>query len=112
MIDNMLSYVDEALLICPRLNKNNSFVSFRKFFNLHSKKKIKIDSIFKYFTLNSVFLRLIYGLKVALKLKGEKNLIISRSIISSVFLTLFKVKHFLDKIDHWYLPNKCKNLDF
>jgi len=96
MIDNMLSYVDEALLICPRLNKNNSYVSFRKFFNLHSKKKIKIDSIFKYFTLNSVFLRLIYGLKVALKLKGEKNLIISRSLISSVFLTLFKVKHFLE----------------
>ena len=36
-----------------------------------------------------------FGFRVALKLKREKNLIISRSLITSV-LTIFRVKHFLE----------------
>ena len=96
MIDNLLMFMDEALLICPKFNKNVKAKNYKNYFNLHTKKKIKVISIFKNFNLNSSINRLIYGFKVALKLKDENNLIISRSLIASLFLTIFKVKHFLE----------------
>jgi len=96
MIDNLLMFMDEALLICAKFNKNVKAKNYKNYFNLHTKKKIKVISIFKNLNLNSSINRLIYGFKVALKLKDENNLIISRSLIASLFLTIFKVKHFLE----------------
>ena len=96
MIDNLLMFMDEALLICPKFNKNVNAKSLKSYFNLHTKKKIKLISIFKNLNLNFIINRLIYGFKVASKLKDDNNLIISRSLISSLFLTIFKVNHFLE----------------
>ena len=45
---------------------------------------------------NSFLRRLIFGLKVGIKLRNENNLIISRSLISSFILSLFRVKHFIE----------------
>ena len=96
MIDNFLSFMDEAILIFPNLNKNLKFEKIKDYFNLHTKKKIIFKPFFKdYKILNSIG-RFLFGFKVADKLRGEKNLIISRSLITSFFLTLFKVKHFLE----------------
>ena len=96
MLDNMLSFMDEALLFCPNLIKKFDFNKYKYYFNLHTKKKIKILSIFENLNLNNIFIRLIYGFIVASKLKNESNLIISRSLVSSIFLTIFKVKHFIE----------------
>ncbi len=96
MIDNLLLFFNEGLLICPNLVKERKFQSFKKYFNLHTKKKIKIKPLFKKLNSNNFFNRLVYGFKVGLELKNEKNLIISRSMIASFFLTLFKIKHFLE----------------
>jgi glycosyltransferase involved in cell wall biosynthesis len=96
MIDNLLSFMDEAFLIFPRLNKEVKIQNLKKHFNIHTKKKIHLIPVTKKNNLSNSFSRLVYGLKVAFKLKKETNLIISRSLISSFFLTLFKVKHFLE----------------
>ncbi len=95
MIDNFLSFMDEAVLIFPNLNKNLKIEKIKDYFNLHTKKKI----IFKPFFENKIFnstSRFLFGFKVANKLRAEKNLIISRSLIASFFLTMFKVKHFVE----------------
>lgn len=96
MIDNLLQYLDEAKIICPHKNKEMDEKKYKDYFSLYSKKKITINSIFKDSTLDNPIKRLVFGFRVALKLKREKNLIISRSLITSVFLTIFRVKHFLE----------------
>lgn len=96
MVDNMTEFMNEALIICPSFNKKWKINKYKDYYNLHTKKKIKITSIFKELRLNNIINRLIYGFQVAFKLKNEKNLIVSRSLITSFFLILFKVQHFLE----------------
>ena len=40
MIDNFLSFMDEAILIIPNLNENLKIEKIKDYFNLHTKKKI------------------------------------------------------------------------
>ena len=68
------------------------------FFDLKNFKSIKINRIFdKKINLNFIY-RLVLGYNVAKKLKNleVKDLIITRSLMTSVFLTLFKIRHFLE----------------
>lgn len=96
MIDNLLSFMNEALIFFPYINKKVKIKNVYKYFNLHTKKKIQLISVLNKISLFNSISRLGYGFKVALKLKSETSLIISRSLISSFFLTLFRVKHFLE----------------
>lgn len=96
MIDNFLSFMDEAMLVFPNLDKHLKIKSIKDYFNLHTKKKIIFEPIFKKYKLFNSVSRFIFGLKVANKLRGEKSLIISRSLIASFFLTIFKIKHFVE----------------
>ncbi len=96
MLDNFLIYSENVLLFCPTLKKNTKISHFRNHYNLHNYKQIKIFSIFKKTHIDTFFKRLIYGFRVASKLSGEKNLIISRSLISSFFLSIFNINHFLE----------------
>ena len=64
---------------------------------LRGKKKIKLISIFKSEIKNNFFNRLIFSYKIAIFLKKKKpSLILTRSLLSSVFLSLFKINHFLE----------------
>ena len=68
----------------------------KKDFLLTSKKKILVKSILN-FKVRNFLSRLIFGYKTARYLKNEiTDLIISRSWISSFFLCIFKIKHFLE----------------
>ena len=96
MIDNFLSFMDQAILIFPNLNENLKIEKIKDYFNLHTKKKIIFKPFFRNHKLFNSINRFLFGFKVANKLRGEKNLIITRSLITSFFLTLFKVKHFLE----------------
>ena len=96
MLDNFLIYLNSALLICPTLKNDTKLSYFKNYYNLHNNKKIEIFPLFKKMYIDSSLKRIIFGFKVALKLSGEKNLVISRSLISSFFLSIFKVKHFLE----------------
>ena len=86
MIDNFLSFMDEAILIIPNLNENLKIEKIKDYFNLHTKKKIIFKPFFKNYKLFNPIRRFLFGFKVANKLRREKNLIISRSLISSFFL--------------------------
>ena len=49
------------------------------------------------FRMNNFFYRILFGYKTAKYLKGEKfKMIISRSLMSSIFLILFKIQHILE----------------
>ena len=58
---------------------------FQKYFNLHNNKDIEIHNLFKKAYSNSFLRRLIFGLKVGIKLRNENNLIISRSLTQVSF---------------------------
>lgn len=70
--------------------------NIRKNFLLTSKNNILIKSILN-FKVRNFLTRLVFGYKTASHLKSNYfNLIISRSWISSFFLCIFKIKHFLE----------------
>ncbi len=82
-------------LIIP-FHNNLATKNLKKNFLLTSKKNISIKSILN-FKVRNFLSRLIFGYKTARYLKNEfTDLVISRSWISSFFLCIFKIKHFLE----------------
>ena len=69
LLDNFLQFSDKAILICPNLKKKIQKGFFKKYFNLHSNKDIEIHNLFKKAYSNSFLRRLIFGLKVGIKLR-------------------------------------------
>lgn len=96
MIDNFQDFSIKASLICPFNHKNNNFKKIKKNYNLHSKKKINIYSIFRDKSANSFVNRLVFSLKTALFLKREKGIILTRSLISSFIFSILNINHFLE----------------
>lgn len=83
-------------LIIPYFYKNLNFKKIKKFFLLTSKKDILMKSIL-HSKANNFLYRILFGYKCAVYLKNkDSNLIISRSFISSFFLSCFKINHFLE----------------
>ncbi len=83
-------------LIIPSVKKKFNFQKIKKNFLLKTKKKLKIRSILKTDIINFLN-RFLFGFKVANYLRNVKSeIIISRSLISSFFLCVFKVNHHLE----------------
>mgnify|MGYP003952597995 CR=1 FL=1 len=89
MCDNLSKYYDTTLIL---INNNSSFTKLKKDYLL--KKKFKIISLSKYRNSN-FFKRIILGIKTKNIISGD-SLVISRSIISALILSLFKKKCFLE----------------
>ncbi len=94
---NSLSKHNATTLITPWGSKN-LYSNIKKKFLLTSSSKFKIFYFFSKLKKLNFFSRLIFGLKTSLYLKNisENKMIISRSFLSSFFLTIFKIKHFLE----------------
>ena len=70
--------------------------SLKKNFLLRGKKKIKVKSMLNTNIRNFIG-RYLFGFKTSLYLKKKnKNLIITRSISTSIFLCIFNIAHFLE----------------
>jgi len=84
-------------LLIPYFDKSKIKKSLR-FYGLFNKKKIRIDRIFKKEKNFNFLTRIIFGLNIALTLNksNSNSLVITRSLSSSVFLSLFKIHHFLE----------------
>lgn len=83
-------------LIIPFEQEKFNFQKIKRNFLLKAKKNFTIKSILKINIVN-FFIRLLFGLKVANILKNNtSDVIISRSLISSFFLCVFRVNHFLE----------------
>ena len=95
MLDNFSEFINYKYLISPYVLKNYGYSKIKKNYSLHSNKKIFIKSFFKKKKINFIY-RLLFGLNVALFLRNKKDLIITRSFYASFFLSVFKIKHFLE----------------
>ena len=69
-----------------------------RFYGLFSKNKIHIFRIFKKKKKFNFLTRIFFGLNIALKLNKSNfnSLVITRSFSASIFLTFFKIHHFLE----------------
>lgn len=95
--DSFANFFKSNLLIVPYIDKSYNFKKIKKNYNL--KNNFFINSVFRRNRMN-FFLRIIFSLKVVGKLFKYKNdkdvLIYSRSIISSIFLSIFQIKNYLE----------------
>jgi glycosyltransferase involved in cell wall biosynthesis len=83
-------------LIIPFKEKKIDFQKIKKKYLFTSKKKFEIKSLLNSKVSNFLF-RIIFAFCVPNYLKKSKvELIISRSWMSSIFLSIFKIKHFLE----------------
>ena len=86
----------KTTLIIPFIDKKISFKKIKKNFLLTSEKKFLIKTILN-FKVSNFLTRILFGFKVAKHLsKNCPELIITRSFISSIFFTFFKINHFLE----------------
>ncbi len=87
---------NDVCLIIPWKEKKINFLKIKKQFLFTSKKKFLIKDILK-FKLSNFIYRILFGFKVAKDIKKKHyDIIITRSIVSSFFLTVYKIKHFLE----------------
>lgn len=81
-------------LLLFNINKNISFRTLKKNYILRGKKSFLMRNIFQNQNKINFLKRIIFGFKVATYLKDKKkSFIITRSLISSFFLSLFKISH-------------------
>ena len=95
--DSFSNFFNSTLLIVPYIDKSYNFKKIKNNYNL--KNNFFITSMFRDNRMN-FFLRIIFSLKVVSKLFKYKNnkdvLIYSRSIISSILLSFFQIKNYLE----------------
>ena len=76
---------------------NNNHTTIKKNFLLRGKEKINFKSIFKSKKKNNFINRFFFSLRAALFLKKRgAAIILTRSQLSSFFLSFFKIRHFLE----------------
>ena len=86
----------KTTLIIPFTSKNISYKKIKKNFLLTSKNKFLIKKILS-FKVSNFLTRILFGFKVAnLLSKNTPEIIITRSFISSIFFSFFKINHFLE----------------
>ena len=98
MLDAFAKKKINCTLFVPHAKKNINKSFLKKFYSIKYIHHINIHSFFKsLINLNFVY-RFIYGLKICSFLKNidQNNIIITRSLISSFLLSIFKIHHFLE----------------
>ena len=87
---------NNVCLIIPWIKKKINYTKIKKDFLFTSKKKFIIKDILKV-RISNFFLRIFFGFKAAKYIKKNYyDIIITRSLISSFFLILLKINHFLE----------------
>jgi hypothetical protein len=96
MCDAFSQHDHDVILMIPELSKKTNYKNIQEDFLLLSKKKIKIYSILDH-KIKNIFSRMLFGIRVVKILNSEKvNLILTRSFITSFFLCISKINHFLE----------------
>ena len=86
----------DLILYLPQTKENLSYEHLKDKFLLVSKKKFIIRPLTN-FKLTNIFLKLFFLFKVIRNIKIDKpELILTRSFLSSIVLSLFKIKHILE----------------
>ena len=96
MCDAFSQLNQDVVLYIPKLHKNVKFDDIEKKYLLLSKKKFKIKSLIN-FKLTNFFFKIFFLLQVLKNISKDKpNVILTRSFISSIILSSFKIKHMLE----------------
>ena len=96
MCDAFVQLENDLTLLLPKVKKKFFFKKLRKKYLLNGKKNFIIKSILDHKLKNFVF-RIIFSLKIVVFIKKTKpDLILTRSIVSSFFLSVFRIRHFLE----------------
>ena len=96
MCDAFSQLNQEVVLYLPQVQKNFKYVDIEKKYLLLSKKKFKIKSLIN-FKLTNFFLKIFFLLQVLKNIyKDKPTIILTRSFLSSIILSLFKIKHILE----------------
>ena len=85
---------DLILYLPKKLKKISIFELLKKKYMLRAKKEFKVKSLIN-FKLTNIFFKIFFLIKVIVNIKRDKpDIILTRSFLSSVILSLFKIKHF------------------
>lgn len=96
MCDAFSQLNQEVLLYIPQVQKNLKYEDIEKKYLLLSSKKFTIKSLIN-FKLTNFFLKIFFLLQVLKNIyKDKPTIILTRSFLSSVILSLFKIKHILE----------------
>ena len=96
MCDAFCQLEQDLILYLPRVHKNFNFNEIKEKYMLRSQKKFKVKSIIN-LKLTNIFFKIYFLLKVIINIKKDRpDIILTRSFLSSVILSCFKVKHFLE----------------
>tara|TARA_B100001057_G_scaffold499866_1_gene612201 strand:- start:47 stop:1126 length:1080 start_codon:yes stop_codon:yes gene_type:complete len=96
MCDAFSQLNHEVVLYLPKLHKNFEYENVEKKYLLSSKKKFKIKSLIN-FKLTNFFFKIFFLLQVLKNIDKDKpNIILTRSFLSSIILSSFKIKHILE----------------
>ncbi len=97
MCDAFVKKGHQVSLITSKKNLNLSFQKIKKDFALKGRRSFEVIS-FTFFNLENLISRIIFGIRTVFFLKKRENieLILTRSLIASFILSLFKVHHFLE----------------
>ena len=96
MCDAFCQLEQNLILYLPRVNKDFNFDIIKEKYMLRSQKKFKVKSIIN-LKLTNIFFKIYFLLKVIVNVKKDKpDIILTRSFLSSVILSSFKIKHFLE----------------
>ena len=86
----------EVELVLPYIKENTKFKNIKKNFLLSVKKKITLKGILRN-KIKNFLIRICFGYKSAKYIKNSNSkVILTRSVISSFFLCIFKARHFLE----------------
>ena len=96
MCDHLTKNFDITELLIINSFKKTSYYDLKKKYLFSLNKKFFVRNITGYKKINFLN-RIIYGFNAARYIKkSEPNLVITRSLLASFFLTIFKVNHFLE----------------
>ena len=104
MLDNFSSKSKKITLLCPYKDETYDYLISKKNYNLHSNKKINIETIFKKKKNNNILRRILFSIRCLSFLKKKK----STNYITKLIFKLFYV-NFLNSS---FFRNSSRNKRF
>ena len=96
MCDAFCQLDNDLILYLPKINKNFNFELIKDEYMLCAQKQFKVKSLIN-FKLTNILFKIFFLIKVIINVKKDKpDIILTRSFLSSVVLSFFKIKHFLE----------------
>ena len=96
MCDAFCQLDNDLTLYLPRVHKDFNFEEIKEKYALRGQKKFKVKSLIN-FKLTNILLKIFFLIKVVINIKKDKpDIILTRSFLSSIILSCFKTKHFLE----------------